>query len=89
MARARTTFGKLNRDREKQAKANAKRERREARALERAESSDKPDEPKPAVDAAAVMDRLEALHREYDDGGLSLIDFERRRDELLAQLQPD
>lgn len=86
MARRRTTFGKLQRDREKQAKAQAKLERRAARAAERTASDD---EPTGDVDQAAILDELAALHAAFDDGKMSIDDFEARRDELRSSLRID
>lgn len=87
MSRRRTTFGKLQRDRDKQAKQRAKLERR----IQRAEQVDERDEesPPPQVDQAAVLAQLAELHTAFDDGEMSLDDFEARRDELTSQLRID
>jgi hypothetical protein len=87
VARRRTTFGKLQRDRDKQAKARAKIERRAARA-EQTPDEDAGDEPQ-EVDQAKVLAELAALHTSYDDGEISLEDFETRRDELRNLLRVD
>lgn len=86
MSRRRTTFGKLQRDRDKQAKQRAKQERR----AERSEQSDEPDDlaaPAPAVDQASVLEKLAELHAAFDDGKIGFDDFEARRDELTSQLR--
>jgi hypothetical protein len=87
VSRRRTTFGKLQRDRDKQAKAQAKLERR----AQRAEQSDEqePDAPAPEVDQAKVLAQLAELHAAFDDGKMGLEDFEARRDELTSQLRVD
>lgn len=85
MSRRRTTFGKLQRDREKQARQKAKLERRARRAEESDEGEDTV--PAPAVDQAAVLDQLAELHAAFDDGEMDLEDFESRRDELTSQLR--
>jgi hypothetical protein len=88
VSRRRTTFGKLQRDRDKQAKQRAKQEKR----AERSEQSDEPDEleaPAPAVDQASVLEKLAALHAAFDDGKIGFDDFEARRDELTSQLRID
>jgi len=88
VARRRTTFGKLQRDRDKQAKQKAKSERR----AERAEASTDEDEtvtPAREVDQEAILAALAELHAAYDDGQISLDDFEVRRDELRNSLQVD
>ena len=88
MSRRRTTFGKLQRDRDKQAKQRAKQEKR----AERSEQGDEPEEveaPAPAVDQASVLEKLAALHAAFDDGKIGFDDFEARRDELTSQLRID
>jgi hypothetical protein len=91
MATQRTSFNKLQRDRDKQEKAAAKRDRRQSRATAT-------DEEQP-LDAAAptgnepsaqeLLDEVEKVHRQFDDG---LIDFETYEDKktlLLSQLPVD
>ena len=86
MSRRRTTFGKLQRDRDKQAKAKAKLERK----AQRAEQSDEQQpEAAPDVDQAKVLAQLAELHAAFDDGKMGLEDFEARRDELTSQLRVD
>lgn len=87
MARQRTSFGKLQRERDKQARSAAKQERRVARNAE-------PDSETPApeaapVDEAAILAALAELHEAYDAGSISLDDFENRRAELTRALQVD
>lgn len=86
MAKKRTTFGKLQRERDKQQKQMAKRDRRINR------DDDAPDEVEeaPAVqyDEAQTLAALAALHEAYDDGRMSLDDFEAQRDELRQRLVP-
>ena len=88
MSRRRTTFGKLQRDRDKQAKQKAKQERR----AERAETPDEPDEETPTtpeVDQSKVLAQLADLHAAFDDGKIGFDDFEARREELTSQLRID
>jgi hypothetical protein len=88
VSRRRTTFGKLQRDRDKQAKAKAKIERR----AQRSEESDQGEEaapPAPEVDQATVLAQLAELHAAFDDGKLDLEAFEARRDELTSLLRID
>lgn len=87
MSRRRTTFGKLQRDRDKQAKQRAKQERR----AERSEQSDEPGgtAPAPVVDQASVLQQLAELHAAFDHGKIDFDDFEARRDELTSQLRID
>jgi hypothetical protein len=86
VARRRTTFGKLQRDREKQAKAKAKLERRAARAAEQTSTEQAPADD---VDQEAILAELAELHAAFDDGKMSLDDFEARRDELRSALRID
>ncbi|HEX5944805.1 MAG TPA: hypothetical protein VFY82_00940 [Acidimicrobiales bacterium] len=87
MSRRRTTFGKLQRDRDKQAKQKAKQERR----AERAEQPDEPEETveAPEVDQSKVLAQLADLHAAFDDGKIGFDDFEARREELTSQLRID
>jgi hypothetical protein len=88
VSRRRTTFGKLQRDRDKQAKQKAKQERR----AERAEQGDEPEEevaPPPEVDQATVLAKLADLHAAFDDGKIGFDDFELQREELTSQLRID
>jgi hypothetical protein len=90
VAARRTTFGKIQRDREKKAKALAKRDRR----LERSDNPlDDDDENAPAtstdggaVSEAEVIERLQQLHQRFDDGDIEFEDFEKQKADLLARL---
>jgi hypothetical protein len=87
MARPRSTFGKLQRDQAKRAKAKAKQEDRLARREERAE----PGEPdvEPAEDQEALLAAFARLHEDLADGRISLDDFEVRQEELRSRLRVD
>lgn len=89
MSRRRTTFGKLQRDRDKQAKAKAKIERRAQRSEESEHDDGEDTAPPPAVDQATVLAQLAELHAAFDDGKLDLEAFEARRDELTSMLRID
>lgn len=88
VAGQRTTFGKLQRERAKQAKQAAKRDRRHDR------SSGVPAEPAPLapgeqLSPAELLRRVEEIHRQYDAGKLTLEDFDEQRADLLARLPVD
>jgi hypothetical protein len=86
MAKQRSTFGKLQRTADKQAKARAKAERR----AERAEQSGEPAEPSgPVADQQQVLAALAALHDSFADGRISTDDFEEQREKLTSQLVVD
>lgn len=87
MSKQRATFGKLQRERDKQAKAAAKRDRRATRMEEQAVDGDVVDGP--PTDQGAVLAALATLHEIYEDGGMSTEDFESQRDELRARLVVD
>jgi hypothetical protein len=88
VSRRRTTFGKLQRDRDKQAKARAKQERRAERAEQGEEDGDDVATP-PEADQATVLAQLADLHAAFDDGQISFDDFEVRRQELTSKLRVD
>jgi len=86
MARPRSTFGKLQRDQAKRAKAKAKAEDRVARREERSE----PVAPKPpAEDQSALLAQFAQLHEDLAEGRISIDDFEIRQEELRSRLQVD
>lgn len=87
MGKRQATFGKLQRERDKKAKAAAKRERRVARPDD--EPAEEPQAPSREHDEAATLAALAALHQSFDDGDVSMDDFEKRRDELTSRLRVD
>ncbi|MDQ3680808.1 MAG: gas vesicle protein GvpG [Actinomycetota bacterium] len=84
MSKQRATFSKRQREGDKQAKAAAKRERRATRDNE----SPVPESTE-AYDQERVLAALAGLHQAYEDGEVSLEDFEARRDELRDRLRVD
>jgi hypothetical protein len=84
---ARQTFGKLQRDRDKRAKAAAKREKRQNRDP----ADEVEEEPTPVDDVPAekLLEMIAALHERFDDGGISFEDFEEEKASLLARLPVD
>jgi len=86
MGKHRATFGKLQRERDKKAKAAAKREKRATRADE----EDVPaEEAVVEHDQARILDALESLHRSYDAGVIGIDEFETRREELTSRIRID
>jgi len=88
VSRRRTTFGKLQRDRDKQAKAQAKLERKAERAEQGDDSDDGAGQTSEA-DQATVLAQLADLHAAFDDGKINFDDFEARREELTSKLRVD
>jgi hypothetical protein len=85
MSTNRPSFEKRERDRQKKAKAAAKRDKRLAGRAETAD--DEAEGPAaPAVDESAILARLEELHRRFDDEQISFDEFEEQRAALLEQL---
>ena len=91
MGSQRSTFGKMQRDRDKKAKAAAKRERR----LNHSGTADEPaarDSTATEHDAqssARLLELIEQVHRQYDSRQIGQDEFEERKAALLAQLRID
>jgi hypothetical protein len=86
MSAQRTSFGKLERDRAKKARAAAKRERRQGRG---SEQSSAPSAVEPGSDDATseVLERLASVHEQYDAGRISYEELEEQKAELLGRLE--
>jgi len=86
-----SSFGKYERDRNKRAKAAAKRERRQNKST--AEESPETDllERPPHADLSPeeLLKRIEEIHRRFDEGTMSYDDFEEQKQALLASLPVD
>jgi len=87
MARPRSTFGKLQRDQAKRAKAKAKQEDRLARREERPDAE--APVTGPAEDQTRLLEEFARLHEDLADGRISMEDFEVRQEELRSRLQVD
>jgi hypothetical protein len=87
MARQRTTFGKIMREREKQQRAQAKAEKRAERAA--GSDEDVEDEVVPQHDESDVLASLAKLHEAYDNEQIDFDTFEERRAELMSRLRID
>ena len=88
MARARSTFGKLQRDQAKKDRAKAKADDRQARREDKAAASEHA-EPTPSaneVDQTQLLEQFAALHEDLAEGRISLDDFEVRQEELRGKL---
>jgi hypothetical protein len=90
MAAQRTSFEKLQRDRNKKAKAALKRERRQGTDGPAVTSA-----PAPVVDhggelsASALLELIESIHKQYAAKELTAEEFEEKKAELLARLPID
>jgi hypothetical protein len=84
MATRRTTSSKRERERNKQAKAAAKRERRQDRANETESEAMAFDENTASTDE--LIERIAAMHEQYDAGQISFEAFDEEKTELMALL---
>jgi hypothetical protein len=93
MAANRTTFEKLQRDRAKKAKADAKRQKR----LDRSQGVEEVEEPSEPVDvtvgdtsepmsAEQLLKLVEQVHADYDSGNLTFEEIEEKKLELMERL---
>jgi hypothetical protein len=87
VARARSTFGKLQRDQAKKDRAKAKMDDRLSRKEDKAAAGDTPSGPSADdVDQTRLLEEFAALHEDLAEGRISLDDFELRQEELRAKL---
>jgi hypothetical protein len=88
VARARSTFGKLQRDQAKKDRAKAKWDDRQARREDKAASVGQDGDSPSAgdVDQTQLLEQFAALHEDLAEGRISLDDFEVRQEELRAKL---
>ncbi len=87
MGSQRTTFAKMQREKEKKAKAAAKRAARIDRAERSAdESSQPPAGKRETASAEDLMNAMSQLHKQYDDGKIKLDDFDEQRAELQERI---
>jgi hypothetical protein len=88
MARARSTFGKLQRDQAKKDRARAKMDDRQSRREDKAtdETETNGSSHGEAVDQTRLLEQFAALHEDLADGRISLDDFEVRQEELRSKM---
>ncbi|HEY2428642.1 MAG TPA: hypothetical protein VGI06_06915 [Acidimicrobiales bacterium] len=92
MATQRTSFAKLQRDRDKQAKAAAKRDRRQQRASGTAPEEDVSPETlrgEGELSAAELLSLVETVHRQYEAKEIDFETYEETKAALLARLSVD
>ena len=94
MAGQRSSFGKLQRDRDKKAKAAAKRVRRQEGGDDR-EPVVAADDTAAAADSgrqlptAELLERIAEIHQQFDAGVISYEQFEETKSDLLSRLPVD
>ena len=100
MATRRTTFEKLQRERDKKAKAAAKRERRQEKNAEREDGeggegfeglggdtlTDSDEVVRPDMTPAEILEEIEVAHEQFKAGRMTSEAFEERKTELLTVL---
>jgi hypothetical protein len=91
MARARSTFGKLQRDQAKKDRARAKMDDRQSRREDKLTGDPEGDmgSSGEVVDQTRLLEQFAALHEDLADGRISLDDFEIRQEELRAKMVVD
>ena len=87
MATRRTSFGKLQRDRAKQANQAAKRERRLERANAEPEEIEIPEEGE--LTPAQLLELFEQIHKQFEANEIDFEEFEEKKLELMARLPVD
>ena len=91
MAGQRSSFGKLQRDRDKKAKAAAKRSRRQDGTEESVATEE---EPAPArhghqLSTPELLERIAEVHQQFDAGTISYELFEETKADLMSRLAVD
>ena len=92
MGGQRTSFSKLQRDRDKKAKAAAKREKRAERSAGGGEDVVDvlvEDDGKSELSADDLLKLIESIHQRYDAGKMTLEEFEEQKVDLLGRLPVD
>jgi hypothetical protein len=89
MGAQRSSLSKLQRDRDKQAKAAVKRERRQNRdsVPESEDGADAAAAVTDESDAAEILVQVEQLHREFDAHVIDFETFETRKADLMSRIQ--
>jgi hypothetical protein len=84
IATRRTTSSKRDRERAKQARAQAKRERRAERSSKHDEATASPLDD--GATAAEVIQQLKELHDAFDQGTIAFDDFDAQKTQLLDRI---
>ncbi len=94
MGGQRTSFSKLQRDRDKKAKAAAKREKRAERAAGTPEGEEvvdvlDTDDGTSELSADDLLKLIESIHQRFDAGTMTYEEFEEQKVDLLGRLPVD
>jgi hypothetical protein len=90
MGAQRTSFGKMQRDRAKKAKAAMKREKRQAGPVEKTDD-DGPEiiDDGGELSAPVLLDLIAKIHQQFDNEEITFEEFEEKKLDLLARLPMD
>jgi hypothetical protein len=92
MGGQRTSFSKLQRDRDKKAKAAAKREKRQERGSatdDEAVTDVLVDDGKSELSADDLLKLIESIHQRFEAGTMTYEEFEEQKVDLLSRLPVD
>ena len=89
MGAQRTSFSKLQRDRDKKAKAAAKRERRQERAASTGSEESEPAADGGELSAEDLLKAIESIHQRFEAGAITYEEFEEEKVALLSRLPVD
>lgn len=93
MAGQRSSFGKLQRDRDKKAKAAAKRSRRQDGTDDSMSSEADAQASAPVnghqLSTAELLERIAEIHQQFDAGTISYELFEETKTDLMSRLAVD
>lgn len=93
MAAQRTSFEKLQRDRNKKAKAALKREKRQSAEVAPTFDDDAPrhivTDNGGELSAAKLLELIEDIHKQLDDKTITFDEFEEKKADLMARLPID
>jgi len=91
MGGQRTSFSKLQRDRDKKAKAAAKREKRQERSSNTDEGGDVlvEDDGTSELSADDLLKLIESIHKRFEAGTMTYEEFEEQKVDLLSRLPVD
>ena len=91
MGGQRTSFSKLQRDRDKKAKAAAKREKRQERSATPEEGGDVlvEDDGTSELSADDLLKLIESIHKRFEAGTMTYEEFEEQKVDLLGRLPVD
>ena len=95
MGGQRTSFSKLQRDRDKKAKAAAKRERRQERSAASTEASTEAATDTMVEDGAGelsadeLLRAIESIHRRFEAKAITYEEYEEQKADLLSRLPVD